>query len=821
MTDQTQRLELATVKAEIGSDIISRFSNDALAAAEITTDSGNIPNLKQVILSIQEDGAEKISFATTIYSTTAAGIAATTNGAIFLVRSADPDEIYAVYSNTAGVAVDTGKRALSATAIQTAMDLALESANAAEDSADLATARTARFLAPVSTPPVIRDDGTPLQIGDRYVNTVDQAEYIYKTDGWVVNDSLAAIADLENASDPAKGAMLVGFDGESVGAQLLVSRKLANYSAFRNYSGTATRVIISKAGIAGDFYPLPTGSDNGGTIIVDALGRPWGRPYSGYANILWFGVVAGEADSTPGIQAAIDACKKIYMPDGVYNFDGYKGSQTVYDNSRRGGFWLTAGVSMIGQSRFGTILKNFADNSTSGLSCRGGDGIELRNFTVDMDWPNKTCAIPSFSTSRGEGLIFWNGESSANDFVCENMHFKNTGHYGIGLQNCAMLRYQILYPTFENIGGDCIDAKDYETYPKDGHTESPMSWGRCGQNATTLGGAEDPAHYDMRGQGSLNNPMIRDLNVYIEPGTGASYMTGVRINGDVDDGAGRRGGKKFEVTGGSIVSSKLASEGSSTVKRIYGVRVGDSFGRVVGTIASNCYYGFVVNQMGTSIPVCSQLIGVTAIDCKGAAADGRAFYLGPNANVTTLIGSAIGCDIGLTSLSVGNDVKVSFKDNTVDHDLTEDLIRQGNYTFVSTLPIVSAIARPTANNYKDNITVWAETKPSISLRSTRNGTQPADLLDGVVRYESADTSGFGATVRVELAMRYTSNNGGSSEWDVRLNSASGMITPFSVRASGPVTPLLGNYTTDALAAAGGVPLGGQYRNGSVVMVRSA
>lgn len=204
MTDQTQRLELATVKAEIGSDIISRFSNDALAAAEITTDSGNIPNLKQVILSIQEDGAEKISFATTIYSTTAAGIAATTNGAIFLVRSADPDEIYAVYSNTAGVAVDTGKRALSSQAVEDAMLAATEAADAAQESADLSTERTARFLTPVSSPPAIRDDGTPLQIGDRYVNTVDQAEYIYKSSGWLVNESQTAIADIDNASDPAK-----------------------------------------------------------------------------------------------------------------------------------------------------------------------------------------------------------------------------------------------------------------------------------------------------------------------------------------------------------------------------------------------------------------------------------------------------------------------------------------------------------------------------------------------------------------------------------------------------------------------------------------
>jgi hypothetical protein len=219
MTDQTQRLEIATVKAEVGSNIVYRFANDGAAAAQIPTDSGDIKNLAQVVIDIQQDGADKISFATTIYSTTAAGIAATTNGAIFLVKSNEADEIYAVWQNVGGVAIDTGKRAMAAQAIQDAMQSATEAANAAEDSADLATARTARFLASVSTPPVIRDDGTPLQLGDRYLSTVNQAEYIYKAYGWAANDSLVAIDDLEAliTIEPSDGKVpKSGSDGKLV-----------------------------------------------------------------------------------------------------------------------------------------------------------------------------------------------------------------------------------------------------------------------------------------------------------------------------------------------------------------------------------------------------------------------------------------------------------------------------------------------------------------------------------------------------------------------------------------------------------------------------
>lgn len=199
MADQTQRLEIATVRAEVGSNILFRFTNDAANAGSIPTQSGDIQNLKQVVLEIQQDAAEKISISTTIYPRVAAGLAATADQGIFLVQSNDADEIYTVWQNQGGTAVNTGKTALSATAIQTALDASNEAAQAAEDAADTATARTAGFLAPSATAPVVRDNGLPLQEGDRYFNTEDQAEYLYKDSGWTLNDSLEAISKLTDS----------------------------------------------------------------------------------------------------------------------------------------------------------------------------------------------------------------------------------------------------------------------------------------------------------------------------------------------------------------------------------------------------------------------------------------------------------------------------------------------------------------------------------------------------------------------------------------------------------------------------------------------
>lgn len=197
MADQTQRLEIATVRAEVGSNIVYRFANDAAAAAPIPTESGDIQNLKQVILEIQESAAEKISISTTIYPNVAAGLADTSDQEIFLVQSEDENEIYTVWKNESGTAVNTGKTALSATAIQTALDASSEAAQAAEEAADVATNRTAGLLSPSDTDPLTRDNGLPLQLGDRYFNTEFQVEYIYTDTGWQANDSMAALAELE------------------------------------------------------------------------------------------------------------------------------------------------------------------------------------------------------------------------------------------------------------------------------------------------------------------------------------------------------------------------------------------------------------------------------------------------------------------------------------------------------------------------------------------------------------------------------------------------------------------------------------------------
>jgi len=101
---------------------------------------------------------------------------------------------------------------------------------------------------------------------------------------------------------------------------------LENYAALREYVGQASSVRIRAAGVEGVFFcdtNDATTFDNGGTLIVDALGRRWKRLFSGAMNVLWFGAKGnGVNDDAAAINATItaslDASRSVFFPNGVY-----------------------------------------------------------------------------------------------------------------------------------------------------------------------------------------------------------------------------------------------------------------------------------------------------------------------------------------------------------------------------------------------------------------------------------------------------------------------------------------------------------------------
>lgn len=432
MADQTQRLEIATVRAEVGSNIVFRFANDAANADSIPTQSGDIQNLKQVVLEIQQDAAEKISISTTIYPTVAAGLAATADQGIFLVQSNDADEIYTVWQNQAGAAVNTGKTALSATAIQTALDASNQAAQAAESAADVAIERTARYLAPSATQPSVRDDGLPLQIGDVWFNTVEQTEYRYTDQGWRANESQQAIADLRNSSDPDKGAAEVGFEGASVADALYAARTFTSYEALRASSGRATLVRIGKAGVQGYFAKLNPGQnyiDDGGVTIVCSNGVAYGRLIDGDIRVLWFEPPTGGVDALPAFNRA--AAAAVAMQNGLSSASTPRiivegGTYTLSDKTTGAVHWILTptgklttpsnipGLDFSCERLSGKFTRHTGANQYTG-NISGDPSLSANKVLTEIGAPNLFPAEYMGCSSKAAGGVFGSSRTGSRD----------------------------------------------------------------------------------------------------------------------------------------------------------------------------------------------------------------------------------------------------------------------------------------------------------------------------------------------------------------------------------------------------------------------
>lgn len=134
---------------------------------------------------------------------------------------AKASQISATASALAAQLAEQGAKQSAISAAQSAVNLAeaVTTALSAQDSAKLselaaqayagaARLSAAGLLAPSNVAPQVRVDGSPVQVGDRYFNTVSQTEYIYHSDGWQPNDSMEAIQELV---DPVVGATKIGY----------------------------------------------------------------------------------------------------------------------------------------------------------------------------------------------------------------------------------------------------------------------------------------------------------------------------------------------------------------------------------------------------------------------------------------------------------------------------------------------------------------------------------------------------------------------------------------------------------------------------------
>lgn len=113
--------------------------------------------------------------------------------------------------------IDAAQVAADAAAATAAANNSANSATAAQASAAQAVTLLGQFISPKATAPTVRDNGQPLQIGDSYLNTTDQLQYIYRSAGWVANLNAQALA-LPTASASIGAVLPDATNGTSQGA---------------------------------------------------------------------------------------------------------------------------------------------------------------------------------------------------------------------------------------------------------------------------------------------------------------------------------------------------------------------------------------------------------------------------------------------------------------------------------------------------------------------------------------------------------------------------------------------------------------------------
>jgi len=215
-------------------------------------------------------------------------ITGVSDGAYFNVRSADDSTVATEYQNVGGSAVATGKSYPSGSYVETISEYT----------------------------------SLPFKQGKSYA----LYERVRLDNGDVVKSTVVG-----NTANP--NVDMTGWVLET--AKVVLS----NYTMLREYKGGGITVEVVGVGIAGHFVldaNDTTSADNGGTIIVDILGRRWKRNSPlGYYDVTWFGAVAGwSVDNTDAIQRAFDASRtqSATITGGIVKFP--RGNYVISDTIR-------------------------------------------------------------------------------------------------------------------------------------------------------------------------------------------------------------------------------------------------------------------------------------------------------------------------------------------------------------------------------------------------------------------------------------------------------------------------------------------------------
>lgn len=265
---------------------------------------------------------------------------------------------------------------------------------------------TASFLGAKSSAPTTRNDGSALQIADRYFNTSDQLEYLYKSTGWAANN---LDGQLLAAS---QGASLIGavMQGGSVGTvQQAIDEGDNSLRQDLAINTGASRIGWARAVL-----------NQGMSTVADALNsrKVYDREF--YSQV----IQTNPADQTtwdwsPAIQAAIDMAESLDMVAVTTPGDKWlKNPLRMGDNSR---LQISHGT---------TLIKNFTGIDTFTGTIRGkGDATAHSNILIFGGG-----IIKSAAGMVGKHLVFFN----VDNLVINGIRIRDTiSDWTTKFQNCT------------------------------------------------------------------------------------------------------------------------------------------------------------------------------------------------------------------------------------------------------------------------------------------------------------------------------------------------------------------------------------------------
>lgn len=262
--------------------------------------------------------------------------------------------------------IDVAQVSADATSASASAAAASSSAAASAAAAAQTITLTAQFIAPSATNPTTRDNGQPLQIGDRYFNTSTQLENIYRSSGWSANTGALSLSQSSGATQV--GAIMP--DGSTGNMQSLADLK-AN---LLDLSDTASPT--KNSGMIGFNPLLAYSAGSAGGVISSLLNR--------YIFIMPTGGGVDDASRINAIAASAGAGAKLAFAPGNYSQSVRLTTQTgqewtVFGGHRSGTFTKIANCDALYVTTMARVFNfNFEGVGSTytgkGIICEGFDG---------------------------------------------------------------------------------------------------------------------------------------------------------------------------------------------------------------------------------------------------------------------------------------------------------------------------------------------------------------------------------------------------------------------------------------------------------------